>query len=242
MSSQRDYQPPKRKEPGTLGKLFTALIQFITWLVVGLIVSIGIEWVGMKYYWPEQGSDHAKAVLATDQNYLNQQLADTTLTIKSKVIDMTRSTNEWIDKQRWFKTVRQSNDGDNQLTLNGFNNWLSGLKTKYRDYIQASKYVSQIFVIRLGLLIFSLPVFIMAIVVGTVDGLVERDLRRWGGGRESSNVFKLAKRSITPLFVLACVVYISLPMSLNPVIIILPFAIMVGLSVRITFERLKKYF
>jgi len=79
-------------------------------------------------------------------------------------------------------------------------------------------------------------------VVGAVDGLVERDLRRWGGGRESSNVFNLAKKSITPAFVLACVVYISLPYSLNPVIVILPFAILLGLAVRISFERLKKYF
>ena len=102
--------------------------------------------------------------------------------------------------------------------------------------------MTQTFVIRLALILFSLPIFLVAALVGGVDGLVERDLRRWGGGRESSNVFNLARRSVVPSFVAACVVYISLPFSINPVIVILPFAFLLGLAVRIGFERLKKYF
>ncbi|MGS2724584.1 integrase arm-type DNA-binding domain-containing protein [Porticoccus sp. GXU_MW_L64] len=59
---------------------------------------------------------------------------------------------------------------------------------------------------------------------------------------KSSNVFNLARRSVVPSFVAACVVYISLPFSINPVIVILPFALLLGVAVRIGFERLKKYF
>ena len=88
----------------------------------------------------------------------------------------------------------------------------------------------------------SIPLFFSLIIVGAVDGLVERDLRRWGGGRESSNVFNLARQSITPAFVSACVIYISLPYSINPSWVILPFAVIQGLAVRVTLERLKKYF
>ena len=87
-----------------------------------------------------------------------------------------------------------------------------------------------------------MPVFVLAGLIGAVDGLVERDLRRWGGGRESSNVFNLAKRSVVPAFVSACVIYISLPFSIDPVVVLLPFALLLGLAVRISFERLKKYF
>jgi len=94
----------------------------------------------------------------------------------------------------------------------------------------------------LALILFSLPILAIAALVGGVDGLVERDLRRWGGGRESSNVFNLARRSIVPAFVAACVVYISLPFSINPIIVILPFACLLGMAVRIAFERMKKYF
>lgn len=242
MAKQQDYQAPKRKEPGLIGKLFSALIQFISWLIVSLIISIGIEWVGMSYYWTDQGANHAKEVLAIDKSYMNLQLVSQSLEIKVRVVDLTFNAVSWIEDKQWLKSIGTLSHDSAPTMYSGVLNWVDHLLVKYSEHIEASKYVSQTFVIRLGLIVFSLPIFGLAILVGAVDGLVERDLRRWGGGRESSNVFKLAKKTITPLFVLACVVYISVPISINPVFIILPFAGLVGLSVRITFERLKKYF
>ena len=52
----------------------------------------------------------------------------------------------------------------------------------------------------------------------------------------------LAKRSVVPAFVGVCVIYISLSFSIDPVMILMPFALLLGLAVRISFERLKKYF
>ncbi|PHS00171.1 MAG: TIGR03747 family integrating conjugative element membrane protein [Blastopirellula sp.] len=240
--AKQDYQAPRRKEPGIIGNSFSVLVQFITWLVISLIVSIGIEWVGMAYYWTEQGSDHAKNVLAQDQSYLNAQLVDKTIPIKASIIGWTEIGVEWIGDMDWFEPDRNRMPDSSDGVLTNVIEWAKDLRIKYKEHLKASEYVSQTFVIRLGLIVFSLPIFILAILVGAVDGLIERDLRRWGGGRESSNVFTLAKGAITPLFVLACVVYISLPLSLNPVVIILPFAMLVGLSTRITFGSLKKYF
>ena len=40
------------------------------------------------------------------------------------------------------------------------------------------------------------PVFVLFTLVALVDGLVRRDLRRWGGGRESSFVYHYAKQSV----------------------------------------------
>ncbi|MBV1889298.1 MAG: TIGR03747 family integrating conjugative element membrane protein, partial [Proteobacteria bacterium] len=142
----------------------------------------------------------------------------------------------------WFKTIIQTVPTASAGNFAVFQEWAYDSYQQCRDYLQASTYVTQTFVIRLALILFSLPIFVIAALVGGVDGLVERDLRRWGGGRESSNVFNLARRSIVPAFIAACVVYISLPISLSPVIVILPFAVLLGLAVRITFERLKKYF
>ncbi|PCJ43348.1 MAG: TIGR03747 family integrating conjugative element membrane protein [SAR86 cluster bacterium] len=242
MASKQDYQAPRRKEPGIIGNSFSVLVQFITWLVISLIVSIGIEWIGMTYYWTEQGSNHARNVLIADQAYLNQQLVDKTIPIKASVIQWTATGVDWIGNLDWLKPNRNNTQDSSNGVLTNVIEWANDLRIQYKDYLQAGEYVSQTFVIRLGLIVFSLPIFVLAMWVGAVDGLIERDLRRWGGGRESSNVFTLAKNAITPIFVLACVIYISLPFSLDPVVIILPFAVLVGLSMRITFERLKKYF
>ena len=207
------------------------------------MLSIIIEWLGMIWFWPEQGADHAKAVLAADQAYLNRQFYDQSLAIRNDVIAMTNKATGWIARQSWLNTLLyNAPDVPDGSFFSPLQAWGYGLYHRFDDYLQASTYVTQTFVIRLALILFSLPTFLVAALVGGVDGLVERDLRRWGGGRESSNVFNLARRSVVPSFVAACVVYISLPFSINPVIVILPFAFLLGLAVRIGFERLKKYF
>jgi integrating conjugative element membrane protein (TIGR03747 family) len=78
-------------------------------------------------------------------------------------------------------------------------------------------------------------------LVALVDDLVQRDLRRWGGGRESSFVYHYAKRAALPLVVITWVVYLSLPFSLHPTFIVLPFAALFALTVAVTASMFKKY-
>ena len=85
------------------------------------------------------------------------------------------------------------------------------------------------------------PVFQLFSLVALVDGLVRRDLRRWGGGRESSFVYHYAKKAAVPLMVLTWVVYLSLPFSLHPAFIVLPFAMLFALAVTVTASTFKKY-
>jgi integrating conjugative element membrane protein (TIGR03747 family) len=163
--------------------------------------------------------------------------------IRNDVIELTGEAVEWISHQSWLTTLLHNvPDVPGGSAFSSLQRWGLDLYSCFDEYLQASTYVTQTFVIRLALILFSLPIFLVAALVGGVDGLVERDLRRWGGGRESSNVFNLARRSVVPSFVAACVVYISLPFSISPVIVILPFAFLLGLAVRIGFGWLKKYF
>ena len=242
MPTQQNYTSPKRKEPGLIGTLCSVIIQAVVWLLISVIISIIIEWTGMTLFWPEQGSDHAKQVLQDDLVYLNRAFYDESLMVKQRVITLTEETIDWLVKQSWPPSIIHGvSDQSNSLVLS-LNGWLGNWYQQHRDYIHASGYVVQTVVVRLALLFFSLPVFIMAAFVGAADGLVERDLRRWGGGRESSHVFRIARRSVTPTFLSACVIYISLPFSLDPALVIMPFALLLGIVVRVSFERLKKYF
>ena len=59
--------------------------------------------------------------------------------------------------------------------------------------------VTQVFSVRLAILMLATPVFLLFSLVALVDGLVRRDLRRWGGGRESSFVYHYAKKAAIPL-------------------------------------------
>ena len=69
--------------------------------------------------------------------------------------------------------------------------------------------ITQVFAVRLAILTLATPVFGLFALVALVDGLVRRDLRRWGGGRESSFVYHYAKKASIPLIIIAWVLYLS---------------------------------
>lgn len=81
----------------------------------------------------------------------------------------------------------------------------------------------------------------MAAFVGFVDGLVRRDVRRFGAGRESGFLYHRAKASLMPLAVLPWVIYLALPISVHPLLVLLPAAAMLGLAMNLTAGSFKKY-
>ncbi|MBI0473381.1 TIGR03747 family integrating conjugative element membrane protein, partial [Pectobacterium parmentieri] len=82
---------------------------------------------------------------------------------------------------------------------------------------------------------------VMAVFVGLVDGLVRRDVRRFGAGRESGFIYHRAKASLLPLALLPWVTYLALPISVHPLIILLPGAASLGVAVALTASSFKKY-
>ena len=108
-------------------------------------------------------------------------------------------------------------------------------------YAEAARNIVQLFAVRLAVLILTLPTFVLFSVVGLIDGLVRRDLRRWGGGRESSYLYHYAKKSVWRFVLIAAITYLALPISLHPAFILLPFAILFAVSISITASTFKKY-
>jgi integrating conjugative element membrane protein (TIGR03747 family) len=74
-----------------------------------------------------------------------------------------------------------------------------------------------------------------------VDGLMRRDLRKFGAGRESSFVYHRAKRTVMPLLILPWIIYLSLPITLNPMAVFIPCAVMLGAATALTTTTFKKY-
>ena len=90
-------------------------------------------------------------------------------------------------------------------------------------------------------LVLTLPLFMMAAFVGFVDGLVRRDVRKFGAGRESGFIYHRAKASLMPLAILPWVIYLALPISVHPLMILLPSAVLLGLATNLTAGSFKKY-
>jgi integrating conjugative element membrane protein (TIGR03747 family) len=109
-------------------------------------------------------------------------------------------------------------------------------------WVLMSMYVGQDVLLRLSVAAFALPAFVLACMVGVVDGLVRRDLRRWGGGRESSFVYHHAKRYTHWALTGGFGLYLAWPFGgFNPAYMVFVFTVLVAFTMSTAVAAFKKY-
>ena len=234
------YHPARN---GFVAAMLSRAAKAIRWLMLSLLFSIVIECVGMVIWWPELGLDHSRQMLEQEIEYLDQDFRHSVLS---------------SDPGRFARTMAERSHyllfeltGVERLT-----EWLSrppandetGTRPKlhqaYRPiarFVMVAIQIVQVFSVRLAILCLATPVFLLFSLIGLIDGLVQRDLRRWGGGRESSYLYHYAKNSVWMFMLSAWVSYLALPVSLHPVFVVLPFAVLFAISISITASTFKKY-
>jgi len=232
---------PARK--GFVAAMLGRVGKAIRWLMLSLLFSIIVECVGMVIWWPELGLDHSRQMLEQEIEYLQQDFRQSVLS---------------SDPGHFARTIAERShyflfELTGVLRLSA---WLSrppandetGPRPKLHQaykpigrFVMAAIQIVQVFSVRLAILCLATPIFLLFSLIGLVDGLVQRDLRRWGGGRESSYLYHYAKNSVWMFMLSAWVCYLALPVSLHPVFIVLPFAILFAISISVTASIFKKY-
>jgi integrating conjugative element membrane protein (TIGR03747 family) len=172
-------------------------------------------------------TDLGRSLISADPARFTKTIADRTYYV---LFELTRIT-DFID---WIAQAPASRESSPRQRLHAL------LRTT-AEYLLVAIQVTQVFSVRLAILVLAMPIFVMFCLVAVVDGLVQRDLRRWGGGRESSFVYHWAKRAALPLLALTWILYLALPFSLHPSFVVLPFATLFALSVAVTASTFKKY-
>lgn len=79
------------------------------------------------------------------------------------------------------------------------------------------------------------------LLVGLIDGLVRREVRRWGGGRESAWLFIFASKSLFPTFILFLGIYALWPWSISFVWINSLMGVCWGGALFLAIAKFKKY-
>jgi len=236
---------PRRRvvQEGLLSKSLTAIAKIIQWLLLSLLFSILIEWAGMVLWWPDEGLEHSRTMLAKEISYLDTDFRRSVVTsdparFAKRFADNTYhylfEVTRFVDFIRWVSPPPAMNEQGLRVTLHKIYHPMAG-------FVIAMMQVTQVFSVRMAILTLAMPIFLLFSLVALVDGLVQRDLRRWGGGKESSFVYHYAKKAALPLVVITWVVYLALPFSLHPSFIVLPFAAMFALTVTVTASTFKKY-
>jgi integrating conjugative element membrane protein (TIGR03747 family) len=236
--NQTSQHPAQR---GLIHNTLSVFSKMFFALLMALLFSIVIEWVGMSFFWDEPGSVHAQKMLEIEIEYLNQDFRQSVLTSSPAQFarDMADSSYyylfEWTGLIHFFQWA-MTDTPQSKPHLYAHN-----IATVMWDYFLAMIAITQVFAVRLSILILATPVIFLALIAGFTDGLVQRDLRRWGGGRESSFLYHHAKKVVLPAIISAWVIYLAMPFSVHPSLIIVPFTLMAGIAMAISAATFKKY-
>ena len=230
--SETPTRPPAPKR-GIISTPLSLLGRVCATLLTSVFFSLIVEWVGIAFFWPEQGAEHSHQMMNTELHWFSENVTHSVL-----VSDPAGTLTD-ILQQTW-----------NGLFVDtGFIPWAERLRHRpdfealswVSTYLQATVYIILTFVLRVFILVLTAPLFLLAALIGMTDGLVRRDIRRFGNGYESGFIYHHAKQLMMPVFFLAWLLYLSLPFSVNPTVILLPAAFLFGLIISITTGSFKKY-
>ena len=238
-------QQQQARQQGFVSALITLPLRFLGVLLGSLLLCLVIELVGMHLFWPEQGWRHAQGMM----NFELQQLS-TQFTRSVVVQEPGRSAYRmvaWLHKNLLLDSglldwlTRMNEQAKAADTATEFNATLAQAVVYVESYLLAAFYTTATLLLRLLVLVLTLPLFALAALTGLVDGLVRRDLRRFSAGRESGFLYHRARATILPLAVLPWVTYLTLPVSTHPAGVLLPAAGVLLFVVGLTAGSFKKH-
>jgi integrating conjugative element membrane protein (TIGR03747 family) len=223
-------QRQQQRQQGLIAGLVTLPFRFFGVLCGALLLCILIECVGMHFFWPDQGWRHAQGMLHYELDQLSTHFTRSALVQEPgrTAHRLVEQGYDWLFVKSglldWIRDASAQASAGSHRPTKDFRYYIGLVYVNVESYLIAAAYTTLVFLVRLLVLCLTLPLFLMAAFVGLVDGLVRRDIRRFGAGRESGFIYHRARASLIPLAVLPWVTYLALPVSVNPLLILLPSA------------------
>lgn len=243
MAEVRRRPPQSDTDRGVVANVFVQIAKVVQWLLLALVCAVLFEWVGMTWWWPADGVQHSRRMLELEKAHLGtafpRHLVSTAPVkfandVGRKLSHVAFTLTRLNDVIEWATMPPAAGEAQTKKSIRRLVYGIS-------RYLIAAEQILQVFGNRLAILILATPVFGLCGLVAFVDGLVRRDIRRWGGGRESGFVYHWAKRIALPVAVAVWLIYLAVPVSVQPSFVILPFATLLGFAVTAAVGTFKKY-
>ena len=240
-------QRQQTQRRGFIVTLVTLPLRMLGVLVVSLVLSIVTECIGMHLFWPEQEWRHAQSMLTHELEQLSHNFTRSAIVQEPgrTAHQVVERSYHWVFVKTGLAGWMQDSSGQARAYQHaperGVRYYISQAYAWAENYLIAAGFTVLTFVVRLLILILTLPLFATAAFVGFIDGLVRRDIRKFGAGRESGFLYHRAKAALLPIAVLPWLAYLALPISLHPLALLLPCAFLLGLAMNITAATFKKY-
>lgn len=203
--------PPSRPPQGPIGWLLSLTGRLIGLVIGTLVLRIVLELAGLYFWWPQEGSRHAFQVMKQEQTELVIALQPHPL-------------------------------GNEILVLleKGANRVLMANRLLQKPFTtQAYTLVS--FMQRLAWLAAMLPLLCLCAITGLTEGLVRRDLRRFGSGLESVFIHRYVIRSGSSVATTLWVFYLAQPLFIPAMLVLLPAALWLGITVWMAAGSFKRW-
>lgn len=232
-------QSPQAASHGLFGTIVHWVITLLGIVLLGLLLSIALEWLGMYLkWWSLPGAQHSAYLLETELEHLDQVFTATALTDPLSLAHLWARLFYHYSGIEWL--IAQLQQPPQAYQWIGWGHLHQGL-LHLRDYVIAAANITQLCGARFAVALLSIPVFGLFLMIGLIDGLVQRDLRRFGGGRESSFAYHHLKKWLVPLVGFPVVIYLISPWPLHPTGVFIPPALLSGGLVSMIAYRFKKY-
>lgn len=224
-----EHAPPGPvRRPGLLGWIALLPGVLAGFCLGAWMLAIALEWLGDAFFWRNACASHSEQVLqATWQWWRGSAGAPAWL-----VEDLALASDTL---QQGIAALIASLNGQSGLF------WTETVTTVIHCALLSAGNVTLTFLLRLAILLQTLPLFALTITIGLVDGLVRRDLRRFGAGYESGFVYHHARRMIGSSLAATGLVWLAMPVILAPEYILVPGALGIGLVVSVAIGIFKKY-
>lgn len=222
---------PPPPPPRTLaGRLLRWTVGTGSALLVAMFVTVLIEWLGMTFVWTEQGAARSAQVLASDLYYL-------TANAPARRPAGIPATGE-------LAAAIAANLQYGLLVWTGFEaavRYIARTSATLAQYLQAGLNAVKTFLIRIAIVVTALPLFLVFVGWGALEGAVRRDLRRFGGDIERGMIYHWAKHFAGAVVFVPIVAYLAWPGSINPAWVFMPFAVALSLNVMLITATFTKY-
>ncbi|HEJ6986376.1 TPA: DUF4400 domain-containing protein [Klebsiella oxytoca] len=203
--------PPSRPAQGPIGWLLSLAGRIIGLVIGALVLRVVLELAGLYFWWPQEGCRHIFQVMKREQAEL--VIALQPHPFRNDIV---------MQLEKGAKHVLMVN----RLLQKPFT---------------ALAYTLVSFMQRLVWLAAMLPLLCLYAVIGLTEGLVQRDLRRFGSGLESVFLHRYVIRSGNSVATALWVVYLAQPLFLPAMLILLPAGLWFGITVWMVVKSFKRW-
>lgn len=237
--------PVKKSRKSILGSalhliVFSVLVSLLAWLFLilgfcGYQISKGQIAVNT---WMEAIIKNNREVLKDKKNFIQEKVQTEGKNLLSHVLVEMRATNRW----QWIKQkAHRMNREVKQRFPRVQSTWVRVWNTIVKPIIAVFYGVTIIILTRWLIFLCVLPLLMVFIVFGVVDGLVQRDIRKFQGARESAYFFHRIKRMWKPCFFVPLFGYFIWPGVIDPFWFFIPMALCLSVMMQLSLQVFKKY-